>query len=178
MDNSNKNVLRLALSAIIAALYILINYLQEFILPASTSMPVQIRMAELLLVLALFTPAAITGLTLGTLISNIINIGVLPLDILFGSVATLIAALLVYHFRNVKVFTLPFLSMIMPVIINGIIIGLELELFFIKGPFHFTSFLIQAGMVAIGEIFPCLIFGLPFFKLLEKLNVFKNINRI
>ena len=95
------------------------------------------------------------------------------MDIIIGTFATFVAASTAYLLRNVRFFTLPVLSSLMPVLTNGILIGLELELFLIKGPFHFSSFLLQGGMVAIGEFTVCVILGLPFFKLLQKFNIEK-----
>ena len=65
----------------------------------------------------------------------------------------------------------------MPVVINGIIIGLELEIFLIEGPFHFSSFLLQGGLVALGELGVCIVLGLPFVKLIEKSRLFEKIHK-
>ena len=70
----------LAHSAIIAALYTILCYLQNLIFPNSASMAVQFRAAEALCVLAFFTPAAIPGLGLGCLLFNMSFSGALPLD--------------------------------------------------------------------------------------------------
>lgn len=165
-------IFNIAQGAVIAALYITINYLQEVLFPTTTSMPVQFRLAEILTITAVFSSSAIYGLAIGCLISNIINVGVLPLDMLFGTVASFLAAYLIYQLRGIKWFTLPVLASLMPVLCNGIIIGAELELFYIQGQFHLESFLIQAGLVAIGEFVVCVLLGLPFYKLIEKLNIF------
>lgn len=172
----SKNVYYLVEGALIAALYIVLTYTQEFLLPGTTSMAIQFRLSEILCILAVFTPSAIWGLTVGTFISNIMSVGALPLDIVLGTLATLVAVTLVYRFKNIRLFNLPVLSSFMPVIANGIIIGLELEIFFVSGPFHFMSFLLQGGMVAIGEFGVCVILGLPFFKALEKSKLFSKLN--
>jgi uncharacterized membrane protein len=66
--------------------------------------PVQLRLSEALTVVALFTPAAIPGLTLGTAIANaslVAQIGPVGLlDVVFGSLATLLGAWWTWHFRN------------------------------------------------------------------------------
>lgn len=173
----NKRAYMLVEGALIAALYITITVAQEMILPGTTSMAVQFRLSEVLTLLCLFTPSGIWGLTVGTLISNITSVGALPVDTIFGTLATLIATLLVYKLRDVRVYSLPILSAFMPVLINGIIIGLELEIFLIEGPFHFSSFLLQGGLVALGEFGVCVVLGLPFVKLLEKIKLFEKINR-
>ncbi len=170
------NIYRLVEGAMIAALYIALTYTQELLIPGTTSMAIQFRLSEILCMLALFTPSAVWGVTVGTLVSNIISIGVMPMDILFGTFASFIAVALVHKLRYIKWFTLPVLSSLMPAVINGVIIGLELELFLIEGPFHLSSFLLQGGMVAVGEIGVCVMLGLPFFKLLEHYRLFDKIH--
>ena len=168
----NKHLVRLVQGAMIAALYVVINYSQEMLFPTSTSMTVQFRLAEILCIFACFIPSAIWGLTLGTLLSNIVSAGTLPLDWAMGALATFLAALCMYALRNVKVFDLPVLSSFMPVIFNAIIIGLELEIFIIGDGFHLGSFLVQAGFVALGEFVVCVVLGLPFSKLVKRMKIF------
>ena len=71
----NKKVLFIAQTAGIAAMYAALTYAQNLLLPGTTSAAVQFRVSEALNVLALFTPAAIPGLTLGCVLSNLVNIG-------------------------------------------------------------------------------------------------------
>ena len=156
-------------SAIIATLYICLTLLQNFLLPGTASMAVQFRVSEVLTVLALFTPSAISGLTIGCLLANLITMSALgPYDMIFGTLASFIAVALMYKTRNVRLFSLPVLSALMPALINGILVGLEIEIFFIEGPFHFESFLLQGGLVALGELGVLFILGLPLAKLIEK----------
>lgn len=159
--------------ALIAALYIVVNYIQEIILPSTSSMPIQVRLAEILCILCVFSSSAIYGVTLGCMIANIINVGVLPLDIVFGTIATLISAIFAYKLRNIRLFSLPILSSLMPVIFNGIIISLEFQLFYLPEGFHYSSFFLFFGEIAVGEFISCVILGLPFYKLIERLNIFK-----
>ncbi len=156
----NKKVLFLVQAALIAALYVVLTYAQELLLPGTTSMAVQFRASEALTMLAVFTPAAIPGLTVGCVLANLINVNALPVDMIMGSAATLLAAVCMYLLRKVCVKGLPLVSAFMPAIFNGVIIGLEIEIFFIEGPFNFTSFLIQAGCVALGELGVCFTLGL------------------
>ena len=60
----------------------------------------------------------------------------------------------------------------MPVIFNAVIIGWEIEFFYIEGEFTLTGFLIQAGFVGLGELIACLGLGIPLYFMLKKLNVF------
>lgn len=174
---TNKRVHNLVEGAMIAALYIVLTYAQEFLLPGTTSMAVQFRLSEILCLLCVFTPSAVWGLTAGTFITNIVNVGALPIDMVCGTFATFVAAFSAYKFRNVRLFKLPLLSAFMPVIANGVIIGLELEIFLIEGPFHFMSFLLQGGLVALGEFGVCVVLGLPFVKLLEHTKLFEKMKR-
>ena len=142
-----KQIRFLAFSAVIAALYAVFTYAAAFFNLAYG--PIQFRFSEALNVLCLFTPAAIPGLTVGCLIANIFSFN--PIDLVMGTSATLIAAVTMYALRNVKFFKYPFLSMLMPVIANGIIVGAEIVLFFTDGPATFAGFLIAAAEVAAGE---------------------------
>ena len=150
--NMSKKIHRLVLSAVIASLYVALTFVQETVLPTSATMAVQFRISEALTVLSLFTPAAIPGLTVGCFIANFTVLGALPTDIILGSLASFLACFFMYRLKNVKVKGFPFLSLLMPALFNGLIIGAEIEIFFIEGPFNFLSFLIQAGLVALGEL--------------------------
>ena len=167
----NKKTLSLVQGALIAAMYAALFYAQNIIFPGTTSFAVQFRVAELLCILALWTPSAIWGLTLGVVLSNLANIAQLPMDTVFGSVATLLAAICIWKFRNVRIKNLPILSLLMPAIFNGILIGLEIEVFFVEGGFHFTDFLLQGALVAAGEIGVVLVCGTPLAVLFEKKHI-------
>ena len=75
------------------------------------------------------------------------------------SFATLGAITAIYLLRNVKIGNYPLLSLLMPAVFNGIVIGWEIEVFFIEGKFHFASFLTQGGLVALGELGVMLVLG-------------------
>ena len=176
--NNNKRNHNLAVGAIIAALYAALTYAQEMLLPGSASAAIQFRVSEALTVLALFTPAALPGLTVGCAISNLLFLGALPLDVVLGSLATFLAAVCMYKLRAVAVKGMPLLALLMPAIFNGIIIGLEIEIFFIEGPFNLVSFLTQAGLVALGESVVCLTLGLALFKALKNKYFEKYLNNV
>ncbi len=166
MNISKKNR-NLAISAIIAALYIALTYSQNVIFPNSTSMAIQFRVSESLCVLALFTPSAIPGLTVGCLLANIVSVGIIPTDMIFGTLASFLAATAMYRLRNVTVRGLPVAALVMPAVFNGIIIGAQIEFFYIEGPFHFSSFLIQCGCVAMGEIAVLFTLGIMLIKIMK-----------
>ncbi len=163
-----KSTMYIVQAAVIAALYAVLTILQNTLLPGSASMAVQFRVSEVLTILALYTPAAIPGLTIGCVIANISSLSTLgPYDLIFGSLASLVAALLMYLLRNKRILGLPVAAALMPALANGIIVGFEIEFFFVKGGFHFLSFLLQGGLVALGELAVLFILGLPLSKLIE-----------
>lgn len=135
----------LAHSAIIAALYTILCYLQNLLLPGSASWAIQMRVAEAISVLACFTPAAIPGLGIGCLLFNVSFAGALPLDFLVGTLASVLAAGSMYLLRNVKIRTLPVFSLLMPGVWNALLVGWELTVY-IGG-----AFWLNALYVALGE---------------------------
>lgn len=165
-----KSTINLVQGAVIAALYVALTYAQELLLPGTTSMAVQFRASELLTVVALFTPSAIPGLTIGCVIANLVCFQALPLDVIVGSLATFLACLCMYCLRNVRLFNVPILALLMPAIFNGLFIGLEIELFIGEG-FTFVGFFTTAGLVALGEFVVVTIVGAFFTRFLEKTGV-------
>lgn len=162
--------------AVIAALYAALTYAQNLLIPGSASMAVQFRVSEVLNILALFTPYAIPGLTIGCVISNLYGItSGLPLDMIFGSLATLGATTCIYFLRNTKIKTYPLPAMLMPAVWNGIIVGWEIEYFFIEGGFHFGDFLFQGGCVALGELAVMLTLGTALYYAITKRKLDKKL---
>lgn len=171
-----KSTVYIVQAAVIAALYAALTILQNTLLPGTASMAVQFRVAEVLTILAVFTPAAIPGLTIGCVIANISSLSVLgPYDLIFGSIASLLAAVLMYLLRNKRLFKLPVASALMPALANGIIVGFEIEFFFVEGGFHFGDFLFQGGCVALGELGVLFVLGLPLARLIEKQGLDKKL---
>ena len=172
----NKSVYFLTQTSIIAALYAVLTILQATLFPESTSAAIQFRASEALTVLALFTPAAVPGLTLGCVLANLSSIAVLgPLDMIFGSIASLLAALTIYLLRNVRFFRLPILSLLMPALFNGLIVGFEIAFFFTNGGFSLNAFIFAGGFVALGELGVLFVLGLPLSIFLEKSGLSKKL---
>ena len=164
-----KSTVYIVQAAVIAALYAALTILQNTLLPGTASAAVQFRVSEALTILAVFTPAAIPGLTVGCVIANISSLSTLgPYDMIFGSLASLLAAVLMYLLRNKRLFKLPVAAALMPALANGIIVGFEIEFFFVEGGFHFGDFLLQGGLVALGELAVLFVLGLPLARLIEK----------
>ena len=93
----NKKVLFAVQAAMIAALYVVLTYITNLLGLASGT--IQVRFSEALCILPVFTPAAIPGLFIGCLISNLITGGIIW-DIIFGSLATLLGAVFTYLLRK------------------------------------------------------------------------------
>lgn len=176
MQKNKKRTLFMVQAAIIGALYIVLCFAQELILPSSATGAIQVRVAEALSVLVCFTPAAIPGLAVGCFVTNLLTVGVIPTDLILGTLATLLACITGFALRNLKLFKIPLLTLLMPVAFNAVIIGLEIEIFYIEGGFTFTGFLIQAGFVGVGELIACVGLGIPLYLILNKLNIFNKFN--
>ena len=114
----NKSVLFMAQAAMIAAIYVVLTIVFA---PFSFG-EVQVRIAEALTILPVFTPAAIPGLFIGCLIGNILGGALLP-DIIFGSLATLIGALFTYLLRKRSKFLAP----LPPILANIVVVPFVLR---------------------------------------------------
>ncbi len=161
-----KNTLNTVIGALIAAAYIALTYISNIFGLAYG--PVQFRISEALTVLPLFSPNAIWGLTIGCFISNIASFN--PVDMIFGTGATLAAACVTYLLRNVKVFKIPLFSLLSPVIINGFTVGAEISLFLSEG--KSTGFLLSSLWVMAGEAAVVLFVGVPLYLIMKKYNFF------
>ncbi len=164
----NKKILHLVHGAIIAAFYAAATVL---ISPISYG-AVQFRLSEVLTVLSVFTPAAVPGLTIGCILANISSpYGIW--DIVFGSAATLLAAITARAFRRITFKGLPLFSIIMPVIFNAVIIGAEITFLTPADSSKFVLFIITALQVGAGELAVCLLGGVPLFYAVKKTKLFR-----
>ena len=119
---------------------------------------VQFRVSEMLMLLCYYEKDYIFALTMGCFVANLYSsLGII--DMLFGTSATLIAALLIYATR--KYLSLPAVSLF-PVVTNAILVGLEIKI--VTG----DPFWINAGFVALGELVCVTAAGVIVFKLIEK----------
>ena len=179
---STKSIRYLVQAAVIAAIYAVLTLLASSLNLAYG--PVQFRISEFLTVLPMFTPAAIPGLTLGCFLANLASpFG--PVDWIFGSVATLLAAVVSYLLRNVRIKDIPFLVPMAPVLFNALVVGVELACFSDVG-FGFqnliaarlvswVAFGYNALTVGAGELVICYALGLPFAVFLLKTSLAKKI---
>lgn len=149
------SLLQLAAGGIIAALYIALTLIFA---PISFSQ-IQFRISEALTLLPVLSTASVPGLFVGCLTANLIT-GQPWQDVIFGSLATLLAALLTRRFRkNI------YLAAAMPVLLNAVIIGLMLYL--VYGLHPYISFL----TVGAGQAVVCYLLGVPMVKVLESRKV-------
>ena len=143
----NKKVLFVAQAALIAAIYVVLTYFISAFNLASGA--IQVRISEALTILPAFTPAAIPGLAIGCFLSNLLT-GCLPMDVLFGSLATLIGAVGSYLFRKHK-----WLVPLPPVVANTVIVPFVLAYVYgAEGSIPF--FMLTVG---IGEVISCYVLG-------------------
>ena len=155
----NKNINFLTQAAMIAAIYVVLTYVFA---PFSFG-EVQVRIAEALTILPVFTPAAIPGLFVGCLIGNILGGAILP-DIIFGSLATLIGAFFTYQLRDKNKFLAP----LPPIAANTIVVPFVLRYGYgVALPIPFMML-----TVGVGEVLSCGVLGMVLYFALRK---YKNI---
>ena len=132
------------LSAMIAALYAALTLL---LAPISYG-AIQCRISEAMTLLPILLPQAIPGLVIGCLVANLLS-PVASGDVIFGTLATLIAALGTYWLRKK-----PLLAALCPVVANGVIVGVMLAVFYAL-PLWMTMLEVAVGeavAVALGFI--------------------------
>ena len=152
----NKKLVFICQAAVIAALYVVLTY----VFSAFASGVIQVRVSEALTILPAFTPAAIPGLVIGCLLSNTLT-GCVLLDIIFGSVATLIGALGSYALRRHT-----WLVPIPPIVSNMIIVPFVRR--YAYGATDAFPFMIAT--VGAGEIISCYLLGMILYGALKKVN--------
>ena len=166
----NKKVLYLAHAAVIAALYVALTQLAASLGLASAA--IQVRFSEALTILPVFTPAAIPGLFAGCILANLLT-GSVPLDVIFGSIATLLGALgtwLLSHPPGQDLtgsrlrFWQKWLSPLPPIAANTLIVPFILAYVYqFEGSIPY--FMLTVGL---GEIISCGVLGLLLLKVLDR----------
>lgn len=154
------NTRLITMGAAIAALYVVLTLVANAFGLANYA--IQVRFSEALTILPYFTPVAIPGLFAGCIISNILT-GAMPLDVIFGSLATLIGAIgtniLKKKFPKIKL-----LAPLSPIIANTIVVPFVLAYVY-KFDGSIPYFMLTVG---IGEVISCGILGMILLFSLEK----------
>ena len=154
----NKSTLFLVQAAAIAAVYVVLTLVFA---PFSYG-EVQVRISEALTILPFFTPAAVPGLFVGCIIANFLG-GCSSVDIIFGSIATLIGAVFTYKLRNSSKWLAP----VPPIAANTVIVPFVLYYGYgVNLPIPLMML-----TVGVGEIISCGVFGMI---LLTALSKYKN----
>lgn len=159
-------------SAFIAALYAVLTIALGPI--SFGNLGIEFRISEALTILPIFTFSAVPGLFCGCIIANLVGMafsGLGMVDVVFGSLATLIAAVLSYFLRKITIKGFPLLSFLPPILSNAIIIGLELKIIL---PEVFESFSFAFAIIGLGELGAVFVFGTPLYFLIRKTPFFKD----
>ncbi len=164
----NRNIRRLTVAAMIAAVYLVLTmlfYLTSF-------QPLQSRLAEALTVLPYFTPVAIPGLFVGCILANILG-GNGIWDVVVGSLASLLAAYLTYKLTHNKP-KRKWLAPLPAVLVNAVAVGIMLS---VLSDLPLLATILSVGL---GQVLSCYVLGLPLLFLIErtrKINeLFKHIS--
>lgn len=157
----NKKVVFIVHAAVIAALYVVLTMLANAL--GLANFAIQVRFSEALTILPLFTPAAIPGLFIGCILSNVLT-GCVLWDIVFGSIATLLGALGTYYLRR----TTKWLAPLPPILANTVIVPFVLAYVY-KFDGSIPYFMLTVG---IGEIISCGVLGILLHGILAKYRRF------
>lgn len=158
MTKTRFSTRRLALAGLIAAIYTTAT----LILPIPQYLGVQFRVAEAMTVLPFLFPEAVPGLVAGCFLANLLGSPIL-LDWVFGTLATLLAALWTRRMPNLWLAALP------PVICNAGIVGAEIAWFVVQdGGAFWPAYGLNALTVGLGEAAACYALGVPLARMLEK----------
>ncbi len=162
MNMKNLSVRRLVRCAVIAAVYVVVC----LVLAPFSYGAVQVRVAEALCLLPVFGAEYIVGVTLGCFLANLL--GSTVVDVVFGTLATLLACLVTYKLRDIRVTGLAIPASLPPVVFNMIIVGaFEITFFFSDGAPTAMLAVFNAVTVGIGELISCTILGVALVKLIE-----------
>ena len=149
----NDVIKRIASNAIVAALYFVITVVTA---PFSYGM-IQVRIAEALVLLCFFRKDYTIGVTLGCFLANLFSTMPNPiLDMIFGTLATLISCLAISFMKHLLIAT------IFPVIANAFVVGAELY-FMLQEPFWLSCL-----FVGIGELIAVTVLGYTLFMIIGR----------
>lgn len=167
------SVQRLVRCAVIAAVYVVLC----LVLAPFSYGAVQVRVAEALCLLPVFGAEYIVGVTLGCFLANLF--GSTIIDVVFGTLATLLACLVTYRLRHLRIKGLSIPASLPPVLFNAVIVGIEITVFFtdytvMSAPLWLLC--VTNGIsVGIGELISCTVLGVLLVKIIESNTALKKI---
>lgn len=167
------SVRRMVRCAVIAAVYVVLC----LVLAPFSYGAVQVRVAEALCLLPVFGAEYIVGVTLGCFLANLF--GSTIIDVVFGTLATLLACLVTYRLRHLRIKGLAIPASLPPVFFNAVIVGIEITVFFtdytvMSAPLWLLC--VSNGIsVGIGELVSCTVLGVALVKLIESNAALKQI---
>lgn len=181
----NKKTSYVAQAGMIAAVYAAATLITMFLLQGLAWGPVQFRISEAVTVLAVLTPAAVPGLTIGCVVANLISLAINGtgalglLDVVFGSLATCLGALWCWKFRS-----RPKIALLGPVIANALVVPAYLPIL-LQGigwytiPFtdisldgaYLPMYVFGVFATGIGQALVVYVLGLPLLKALKRFAV-------
>ena len=135
-------------AALIGALYVVLTYAQNLIIPDSATWAIQFRASEALCILAFFTPVAVPGLTIGCLLFNLYYAAALPLDAIVGTAASFLATGAMWLTRKITIKGYPLPGLLMPALFNALLVGWELSVY-IGGGFGLNALYVAIGEAAV-----------------------------
>lgn len=144
------NTKKMANICMIAAIYAVLTVV---LAPISYG-PIQVRISEVLTLLPIFYYPAIYGVIFGCFIANLVGVFMgttFLIDVVFGTLATAFAAFITYKCRDIRFKNIPIISILSPVVCNGLIIGAELAYMYTSGNF-LLDLAVYGGEVALGEL--------------------------
>lgn len=163
MNKNRKKIMYVVYSGVIAALYVVLT------LPMAQFAygPIQFRLAEVLTILPAFSMGGIPGITIGCFLANLLNPGNLgPIDIIGGTLATLIAGFLsrILGKKN------KILGIIPPIVVNGLIVGVYLPFLLAEPGSSVTAGAVALSMlsVAASEAVLLVVLGIPLILVINK----------
>ena len=162
--NQNSSVRKLVRCGVVAAIYVVLCLALQ---PLSYG-AVQVRVAEALCLLPVFGTEYILGVVLGCFLANLL--GSTIVDVIFGTLATLLACLVTYRLRNIRFKGLALAASLPPVLFNAVIIGIEISVLF-ADPMStaplWMACITNGISVGIGELISCTVLGVLLVKIIE-----------
>ena len=157
---------RTARAAMVAAVYVVLCLaLAPFSFGA-----VQVRVAEMLTLMPIFGAEYIAAVTVGCFLANLLGVALgttAAVDILFGTLATLLACLVTWQLRGIRWKGLALPAAIPPVVFNALIVGPEIAFFFSDSPATLPLVAWIAFTVGVGVVLSCMVLGVLFVRLIE-----------